>query len=45
MFHRVLDIPLKFRAMSDWLDGYEKDDGVVCPIKKRLYRWGEPHTK
>jgi casein kinase II subunit beta len=46
MFHKVLRIPLRWRADTNWLDGYEKDDGtVVQKIKPRLLRWGEPRRE
>ena len=42
MFHKLNDIPLRFRASTDLLKEYKREDGTVVPaVKQRLYRWGE----
>lgn len=42
MFHKLKDIPLRFRAYTDVLKEYKKEDGTAVPaVKQRLYRWGE----
>lgn len=42
MFHKIKEIPLKFRAFTTVLNKKEDEDGNEVPaIKQRLYRWGE----
>lgn len=44
MFHKISDIPLKFKAFSDLLQESEREN--IPAIKQRLYRWGEsPQVK
>ena len=42
MFHKMNQIPLRFKAESDFLKEYKKEDGTIVPaIEQRMYRWGE----
>ncbi|OHT16032.1 Casein kinase II subunit beta [Tritrichomonas foetus] len=42
MFHKMNDIPIKFRPFSSFLKKYIDENGNEVPeIKQRLYRWGE----
>jgi hypothetical protein len=42
MFHKIANIPLRFRAHSKLLGQYRREDGEIVPdIKQRLFRWGE----
>lgn len=38
MFHKIINLPLKFRAFSDFLKDEDKE---IPEIHQRLYRWGE----
>ena len=42
MFHKIADIPLKFRSFSTFLEKRKDENGNDVPaIRQRLYRWGE----
>lgn len=42
IFHKILDIPLKYKMFSNVLQARKDEDGKDVPcIKQRLYRWGE----
>ena len=42
MFHKISDIPIKYRPFNYFLAAYKNNDGKDVPeIKQRLYRWGE----
>ncbi|OHS99124.1 Casein kinase II regulatory subunit family protein [Tritrichomonas foetus] len=42
MFHKIADVPLKFKVFSSLLKKGTDDDGNEVPeIKQRLFRWGE----
>jgi casein kinase II subunit beta len=42
MYHKIMEIPLRFQARSKLLLGRTKEDGTVVPdIPQKLYRWGE----
>lgn len=42
MFHKICDIPLKYKMFSDVLRTKRDEQGDNVPeIKQRLYRWGE----
>jgi casein kinase II subunit beta len=42
MFHKIANIPLRFKGQSKLLCKYETDEETVPEIAQRLYRWGEP---
>lgn len=46
MFHKIMEIPLKYKAFSTYLNQRRDSQGNIVPaIKQRLYRWGEQNPK
>lgn len=44
MFHKIKEIPLKYKAFTTVLNKKKDEEGNIVPaIKQRLYRWGEHH--